>query len=249
MAKQKGLFKVEGTLDDVTFYKRGESYLIRNKGGVSRQRVLNDPSFARTRENGSEFANVAASGKMLRNANSVLIKKAKDGSLTRRLMHVLAKVKDADTVSARGMRNVNEGLSSVDGKAFLKNFDFNSFTPLKAIMQAPYELDTATGTVTITDLVPMDMLTFPNYASRVTFKAGFMNLDLLTGDYDITYSPDVTLPIDMTTSSPVVTPTGVPTGSGYSFYFLLVEFSQEINGVFYALNDETFNSLTLLEVV
>jgi len=59
----------------------------------------------------------------------------------------------------------------------------------------------------------------------------------------------VTLPIDMTTSSPVITPTGVPTGSGYDFYFLLVEFSQEINGVFYALNDETFNSLTLLEVV
>ena len=109
MAKQKGLFKVEGTLDDVTFYKKGDTFFIRNKGGVTKERFLTDPSFARTRENGSEFANVAASGKMIRNANAVLIKKAKDGSLTRRLMHVLAKVKNADTVSVRGKRNVYEG--------------------------------------------------------------------------------------------------------------------------------------------
>ena len=248
MAKQKGLFKVEGTLDDVTFYKKGDTFFIRNKGGVTKERFLTDPSFARTRENGSEFANVAASGKMIRNANAVLIKKAKDGSLTRRLMHVLAKVKNADTVSVRGKRNVYEGIGTTEGKAYLKNFDFNSYTPLQAVLQAPYALDIATGAVTITDLVPMDMMSYPLYASRVIFKTGFMNLDLETGDYNITYSPDVTLPIDMTMSSPVMTPTGVPTGTGTNFYFLLVEFSQEINGVFYSLNDETYNSLTLLEV-
>ena len=47
-------------------------------GGVSKQRIMNDPAFARTRENGAEFTNVAHSGKMIRNANSVLIRKAYD---------------------------------------------------------------------------------------------------------------------------------------------------------------------------
>jgi hypothetical protein len=52
MARQKGILKIEGSLDDITFYKKGDSFLVRNKGGISKQRIANDPAFARTRENG-----------------------------------------------------------------------------------------------------------------------------------------------------------------------------------------------------
>jgi hypothetical protein len=36
MAKQRGLFKAEGTLDEVTFYKSRDGFMIRQKGGVGR---------------------------------------------------------------------------------------------------------------------------------------------------------------------------------------------------------------------
>ena len=78
MAKLRSLIKVEGTLDDLTFYKGKEGYLVRTKGGVSANRIKSDPAFARTRENGSEFGHCATSGKILRRAVINLIADAKD---------------------------------------------------------------------------------------------------------------------------------------------------------------------------
>ena len=61
MAKLKGIIKLEGTLDNLTFYKAKEGYLVKTKGGVSKERIQNDPAFERTRENGSEFGSSAFS--------------------------------------------------------------------------------------------------------------------------------------------------------------------------------------------
>ena len=69
MAKNTSLFKVEGTLDNVTFYKSADGHFVRTKGGVSKSRILNDPAFIRTRENGAEFGRSAGAGKMLRMAS------------------------------------------------------------------------------------------------------------------------------------------------------------------------------------
>lgn len=66
MAKQNGFLKVEGTLGDISFYKSKDRFLIRAKGGVSKERIMSDPAFKRTRENGTEFGMVAAANKLLR---------------------------------------------------------------------------------------------------------------------------------------------------------------------------------------
>ena len=55
---------MEGTMEDLTFYKGTDGYLVRTRGGVSRNRILNDPAFARTRENGMEFGSITGSGKL-----------------------------------------------------------------------------------------------------------------------------------------------------------------------------------------
>jgi hypothetical protein len=48
--------------------------------------------------------------------------------------------------------------------------------------------------------------------------------------------------------SPVLTPSGVPAGSGVGMHVLLIEFFQEVNGVQYMLNNGAYNVLNLLEV-
>ena len=68
MARLKGLLKIEGTLDNLTFYKTQDGHLVKTKSGVSGDRIANDPNFQRTRENGSEFGSSASAGKLLRNA-------------------------------------------------------------------------------------------------------------------------------------------------------------------------------------
>ena len=37
MAKLKGIIKLEGTLDNLTFYKGKEGYLVKTKSGVSKE--------------------------------------------------------------------------------------------------------------------------------------------------------------------------------------------------------------------
>lgn len=59
MAKLNSFIKIEGTLDNLTFYRGKDGYLVRTKGGISKSRIKNDPEFIRTRENGVEFGNIA----------------------------------------------------------------------------------------------------------------------------------------------------------------------------------------------
>ena len=99
MAKLSSLFKIEGTLDGMTFYKGKDGYLVRTKGGISKSRIQNDPAFIRTRENGTEFGHVAKSGKTLRQALTPLLADVKDGRLVSRLTKTLNLVKNADNVS------------------------------------------------------------------------------------------------------------------------------------------------------
>jgi len=249
MAKLKSILKIEGTLGDLTFYKgKNGEYMARTKGGVSKSRIEKDPAFVRTRENGSEFGSVARSGKQVRLGAGVLINKAKESTLNNRLVRLLTKVKNMDMVSVRGSRNVAIGMQAPEAKALLKGYDFNSKSILGSVLRCPYVLDTASGSVSLTDFMPADMVQQPPNSTHVTFATGFMNLDFTTGIYDITYSDFVNLPLDMTVSSPVMMPSGVPEGDGFKFYFLLIEFFQEVNGIQYAFNNGIYNVLNLLEV-
>ncbi len=57
MAQQKGIIPLRGTIGNITFYKSGDAYLAREKGGIDANRIATDPAFQRTRENGAEFGN------------------------------------------------------------------------------------------------------------------------------------------------------------------------------------------------
>tara|TARA_R110002012_G_scaffold127225_1_gene279434 strand:- start:32756 stop:33505 length:750 start_codon:yes stop_codon:yes gene_type:complete len=249
MAKYKSLFNIEGTLGEVTFYKSKEGSYVRRKGGVSKNRILNDPNFVRTRENLTEFGNTAKSGKILRRSINSLLVDAKDSRVTSRLTKVLSKVKNEDLVSPRGQRSVAIGLTTPEGQAWLKKFDFNNRANLDSVLMAQYSLDTSTGEIVITDLVPNVEISSPQGATHVTLNAGFLNVDLSTETADLQLSNLVNLPINGIQTTATLTPTAPATGAGQSFYFLKVAFFQEINGIQYPLNNGAFNALQLVEIV
>lgn len=39
---------LRGTIGNITFYKSGEGYLAREKGGIDAKRIATDPAFQRT---------------------------------------------------------------------------------------------------------------------------------------------------------------------------------------------------------
>lgn len=249
MAKQKSFLKVAGTLDGLTFYKSVDGYLIRTKGGVSRERIMNDAAFVRTRENIAEFGSTAHSVKLLRTAIGSLLNRAKDPRMGSRLMGIMSKVRQLDSISVRGQRNVGQGLLTVAGKQLLKGFDFNNRAAFQTVFNAPYSLDNATGALTISDFVPLEQLEKPEGATHVSFKSAYINLDFITGEFDSQYSAVVNVLLDMNSTAITLTPSSVPVGSGSQLYLILIEFFQEVNGIQYPLRNGEFNVLHLLDVV
>lgn len=248
MAKLKGIIKLEGTLDNLTFYKAKEGYLVKTKGGVSKERIKNDPAFERTRENGSEFGRSASSGKLLRTSVRNLMIRAKDNRVSSRVTQRMTQIKNFDTTSIRGQRNVATGLSTPQGKASLKGLNFNNRALLSSVLFASYTVDTATGEINIPNLTPTNDIAYPNGATHVGLSSAFLKLDFDTTDNAIEYSPIINLAIDTTSATQTLTPAGVPTGTGNNIFVLLVEFFQDINGVQYPLKSGAFNVLNIVEV-
>jgi hypothetical protein len=248
MAKLKSLIKVEGTLDDLTFYKGADGYFVRTKGGVSKNRIMNDPAFARTRENGKEFGSIASSGKLLRSALGPMLFRAKDSKLTSRLVKVMGQLKNLDTVSVRGERNVAEGLNNSAAAPFIEGFDFNAKATLGSIVNAIISVNATTGSVSIVAYNPTEQMRSPEGATHFSLQVGFLSIDFASGGYELTQSLELVYPLVHGVIAPVLTPVSVPVLVGTSMHFILIEFFQEINGVQYMLNNGGFNVLNLLKV-
>jgi hypothetical protein len=248
MAKQNSLVKIEGTIENLTFYKSANGHFVRSKGGVSKNRIMNDPAFVRTRENGAEFSSITGSGKLLRTALGSMLFKAKDSRLTSRLVKTMAQVKNMDGSSVRGERNVGDGIASADAKSLLTGFDFNARASLSSVLNSAVSVDLTTGKVSIASFNPMEQMQFPEGATHFSLQSGFLNLDFKTGIYKLNQSPELTFPLVQGAITPVLTPTAVPTGTGVKMVVLLIEFFQEVNGVKYLLNNGAFNVLQLVAV-
>ncbi|MEO8150837.1 MAG: hypothetical protein ABI723_24605 [Bacteroidia bacterium] len=248
MAKQKSVLKVEGTLDDLTFYKSGDGYLVKTKSAISKSRIQNDPSFARTRENDAEFGSAAHSGKLLRDTSRTMMKSASDGRVTSRLTRILMLILKMDTTSARGEHNVGIGITLPTAMVLLKGFEFNIRSQIKSVLFKPYSVDTISGKISINNLVPKTDVGHPEGATHLSLSGAFENVDFATGVNAIEYSNVVTLPIDSAATTVTLSPAGVPAGAGTKIYLLKIEFFQQVNGVLYELNNGAFNALVIAEL-
>src|SRR3954451_16181300 len=113
MARQKSIIALEGTLGNITFFKSRDGYMAREKGGISPDKIANDPAFERTRENNAEFSRAGKAAKLLRTAFRPIIQNASDSRMVSRLTARMFAVLKQDGVNARGQRNV------IDGEAML----------------------------------------------------------------------------------------------------------------------------------
>lgn len=248
MARQSGLIKLKGTLDNVNFYKTKDGNLARMKTSVDAKRIANDPAFERTRENGKEFGKSASSGKLLRDAIRPMSLNAADGRVTARMTKLMTLIKNLDTTSDRGSRVVAVGIQDPQALASLKGFDFNNQALLGSILYKPFTVNPATGEIVITDLIPQMDIQVPQGATHIQLSAGFVGVDFGTGEKELQLSPVVNLPIDTTQSTVTLTPAGVPAVATTKLFLLKMEFFQEVNGSQYTLKNGAFNALKVVEV-
>ena len=249
MARQNGLFKIKGTLDNVTFYKSVDGDLARMKTSVDKDRIANDPAFQRTRENGAEFGSSAKAGKLTRDGLRPIALNATDNRVVSRMTKLMTEIKNLDTTSVRGARNVGVAMASANAKSLLKGFEFNSSALLSSTLFKPYSIVTTTGVITITGVIPINDVVFPSGATHVSFTGAYANMNYATNVVDFKLTNVQNVAINGTASTITLTPTAVPVGTGAKVFLLKMEFFQLINGVQYSLKNGSYNALKIIEVI
>jgi hypothetical protein len=247
-ARQKGIIKLKGKVGDISFYKTQDGHLAREKGGVDASRIANDAAFVRTRENGAEFGSSASSGKALRTAIFALMQSASDNRVVSRITKMMTEIKNLDTTSVRGQRNVGTAIALPTAKAMLKNFNFNNRAVLGSILFQAYTVLADTGEITIANLQPINHIKYPSGATHVSLRGGWAKINFVDGSYDLQLSNPVNLAINAVETDVVLRPAAVPNGRGTDLFFMQIEFFQEVNRVQYSLKNGAHNALSIVEV-
>lgn len=248
MAKQKGIIKLKGTIGDLTFYKSGDGYLARQKGGVEKSRILNDPAFRRTRENGMEFGTAGKSGQLIRKAERILLRLASDNRLTSRLVQVLMQIIKTDTLNKRGGRTVQDGDMSL-----LNEFNFNLKGKLNTVFFNGYSasFDRAAGTldISIDAFLPNETIDAPRGTTHIQLVGGICALDFPGRNFEEDHSFSPIIPWDQTPQAALTLSSAISAGSILPVLQVVgVNFFQEVNGEMYALRNGAFNALAVVEV-
>jgi hypothetical protein len=248
MAQQKGVLKIKGKIDDLSFYQSQDGHMVRMKGGIDGKRIASDASFVRTRENMAEFASSASAGKTMRLALFSLIQNARDNRVSSRLTKIMSEIKNMDATSARGLRNVGVAIALPAAKFKLKGFNFNNRALLQSILFNAYSVNTATGVINVPGLIPIDEVAYPQGATHVSLRGCWARINFATGVSQVFTSNVVNLPINSTSTNVTLTPTGTPTGAGTDLFILQIEFFQMVNNVQYVLKNGANNTMAVIEV-
>ena len=248
MAKQRGILKVQGTLDELNFYKTRNGFKVRQKGGVTAERMATDPAFERTRENQQEFARAGNAGKVLRGALRGLVSKSAGRTLGTRLLREMMRVVKADATSDRGQRNVLDGELEL-----LEGFDFNAVGKLSQTFFAEYtsSIDRATGvlSISIPAFIPSQMMLPPVEATHYQLVSAGGSIDFSTGSNGIVTNESAVLPIGTDLSAALNHNFDAGAENPDPLFLVLgISFFQEVNGKYYTLKNGTFNALQIVKV-
>jgi hypothetical protein len=153
-----------------------------------------------------------------------------------------------DTTSIRGSRQPAIGLATDEGKALLDGFNFNANSVLSGVLFKAFDLDEATGVITINELVPQKDIAYPKGATNFSITGGMANIDIANNQSELQLTNIQNLPIDLTSNNVVLTPAAVTSGNGISLLLLKIEFFQLMNGVQYPLRNGSYNSLAIVNV-
>ena len=248
MAKQSGIIKLEGTIGDIAFYKSQDGHLARAKGGVSADRIKNDASFQRTRENGEEFGRAGTAGKLLRIAFRQFLQNA-DNRMVSRLTKELVAVVKADVTSTRGQRNVLDGELEM-----LEGFEFNIDGKLTTTIFFPFTatIDRVTGAlqVAVPAFSPLNNVAAPEGATHLKLISGGASIDFENGVFEVVTSESADIPIAPAQIAAQNLLNQMTANSTHPLFLIFgIEFSQQVNGASYNLKNGKFNSLAIVKVL
>ena len=249
MARQKGLFKVTGTLGDVNFYVvKGVGYARKAGGGFNGKAIRTQPNMIRVRENASEFGHCSKTKKQFRLALLPLFDPPKSSTLHRRLMGLFTQLKDLDATSQRGQRRVAHGITTAKGKQLLKDFVFVPECKATAFVPAPSHFDWATQTLTLASL-HLEQLRFPKGATHLALTLGVLDFNFDSLTHTLHCSPTAFLEQGTVSPGVTLTPDVIATPTATGLAVLGLQFVEVLDGEVYGLKAINAHGCKIIGIV
>ncbi|WP_257667263.1 hypothetical protein [Parapedobacter tibetensis] len=249
MAQQDSFLKLKGRIGDLTFYKTKNGHQVREKGGVSAQRIATDPKYQRTRENNADFATASLAAKHLRDALRPLILMTYDPRMPNRLGSRMLRVVRADAEHVRGERQVLP-----QHLAILRRFNFNAAATLSNTLFASVSavVDAVAGTVQVTvpGIQPATKLAKPLEATHFQFVAGAATLDFSEeGESTLSMAQSAELDVKQLTTEESTLALPLPADAGLPIVVVFgVTFYIADGGRSYGLNNGAYNPMAIINI-
>jgi len=252
MAKNIGLIKISGKVGDLQFFKKdGKSY-VGLTSSISKERILKDPAFKRTRENMAEFGGAAKVSKSIRQF-LIPMKKLIEKDLHQSMVKLVREVIN-DGAGVRGKRTVlfSANFDKVEG------LELNKSSKVGEVLFASIDITSNAQrnqlTMTIKEFLPSDYMLTPEGATHFRIHVAGMALsNFAPVGPKVVYKPtnptqhgifsktsSAELPIEDLLTGGLVLTTSLPNSPVLAadvslVSFVAIEFVQEVNGVFYTL--------------
>jgi hypothetical protein len=252
MARNNGYINLDGTLGGLTFYRSNGISLVKTKNNVSKNRIMYDPAYRRTRENAQEFGGASRVGKAFREAFASVEKTMGDTYISGRMGGLMKRVNNNGS-GIRGERNFD----LVANSTLFHGFEFNKNTPFNAQFFAPstgVTLNPARNIASwsIPDFNPENLIRNPESAThfKLVLAAGYVSnyafqpatksyepIDpSLNGEGAVAYSANIPLTGMVGASTDLLVDLsafGAIPATSLLFAATGIQFYQEINGTFY----------------
>lgn len=253
MAKQNGIIRIKGKIGGMSFYESNGTDFVRENTSLSKEQIMKDPAFQRTRENMVEFAGAATAGKSLRLALAGVLRSMTGRNTVGRITQLMKKVNTFGT-GIRGQRDFDFGINA----QLLQGFEFVKITPLTSVFSAPFTYSSTAArneaTLIVPDFHTGNFITAPDGATHFRFVNAIGVLSnfwfnttsskyepadpVLNGVGEVGYSPYI--PLGGMVGSTTTVQTILPSQPAMSNVVSLVgcvgiEFYQEVNLQHYLL--------------
>ena len=193
MARLKGPIKFTGRLGGLHSYynKSIKSYVVVTNGGASKELIMNNPTFARTRENMNEFKACGMWASLLRKSLAC-IAHLYSGYYFSDIVSLAKKIQNRDDITLKGFRSI-ESSRFPHGFRMIK---FNKERPLDRVSsffpKVTLSADKKTVTMNIEKLRPYSNIHWPNRYMSFRFSLVALELaDMVYNEAAHCYEPTV----------------------------------------------------------
>jgi len=235
MGIQHGLVKISGAVGNLSFYKMNGKYYVRLKTRHTKDRIHNDPAFARTLQNSLDFGKASRTSKALRAALRHIMASVSDTRMAGRFTGRLVRIMQTDTVHAAGERQIAHGKLTL-----LEGFEFNKHRAFHDVFDAPYHRsfspDTHQAITRMGSWHTRDHIAPPAGATHARFISTMVTADFNNDRYAVHHVHSACLDLNEQVQPALeLVNSWHPSPGATALVMLGVEFHQQVNGTMHLL--------------